>query len=153
MFKSIRIQFVHPCRAQCAWCSTHRKNKVFQGLQDTGSALDFYATYLEVIDAHRPKELFISGGEPLLDPQIGHFLTQAATLVETIHLFTSYQFSRRAMGEIMKIPMPDCITLNHTPIYFEPVRWKKLTNGFPFEVYINNIRDAVKLPVRKRFKF
>jgi len=153
MFKSIRIQFVHPCRAQCAWCSTHRKNPIFQDLQDTGSALDFYDTYLRVIDAHRPKELFISGGEPLLDPQIGRFLTRAAELVDTIHLFTSYQFSRTAMSGIIKIPMPDCVILNHTPIYFEPDRWKKLTNGFPFEVYINNIRDAVQLSVRKRFKF
>jgi hypothetical protein len=29
----------------------------------------------------------------------------------------------------------------------------QLTKGFPCQVYIDSIRDAVALPVRKRFKF
>tara|TARA_Y100001934_G_C12047257_1_gene629013 strand:- start:101 stop:790 length:690 start_codon:yes stop_codon:yes gene_type:complete len=49
--------------------------------------------------------------------------------------------------------LPPNLVLNHTPIYFEPQRWHRLTQGFPFEVYLKNIRKAVLLKVKKRFKF
>ena len=60
-----------------------------------------------------------------------------------------------AVDKILEIVLPhDKIILNHTPIYFEPERWLKLTRGFPFEVYLENVRKAVhNLPCKKRFKF
>jgi hypothetical protein len=87
--------------------------------------MGFYETYMEIIKVHRSEELFISGGEPLLDDHIGDFffLAQAAEVVQKIHIFTSYQFSLRSMAEILTIPMPDSVILNHIPIYFEPERW------------------------------
>ena len=153
MFKYLRVQFIQPCRAECAWCSTHKKNPIFQSIKNDGRDTDFHQTYLEIIERFQPEELFISGGEPLLHKDIGAFLTQAAKFTQRIHLFTSYQFSRRVMDAVTEIQFPESVILNHTPIYFEPDRWHKLTNGFPFEVYIDNIRRAVDLPVRKRFKF
>ena len=153
VFKYIRIQMMHPCRARCAWCSTHRKNKLFQQLQDDGRSADFHQTYLDVLERFKPEEVFISGGEPLLEPTIETFLHDVARHTSRIHVFTSYQFSAAVMAKIAKMTLPDIVTLNHTPIYFEPDRWHHLTRGFPFEVYLNNIRQAVKLKVRKRFKF
>ena len=153
MFKYVRIQIIHPCRARCAWCSTHRKNPVFQALSDNGKSAEFHETYVDVIRHFRPKEVFISGGEPLLEPGIGPLLNRIAKYTETIHVFTSYQFSRKVMDAVIELGFPPGVILNHTPIYFEPQRWHQLTQGFPFEVYIDNIRRAVSLPVRKRFKF
>ena len=153
MFNSIRVQLVHPCRARCAWCSTHKRNPTFQALADNGEAERFHAFYLEVLERFRPKELFVSGGEPLLYPKIESWLQQAASLVGRVHVFTSYQFSRKTMQQIATMRFPANVTLNHTPIYFEPSRWHKLTQGFPFDVYRDNLRDVVPLGVRKRFKF
>jgi hypothetical protein len=41
----------------------------------------------------------------------------------------------------------------HTTISFSPPEWQELTAGFPFDLYIENIRAIARLPVRKRFKF
>lgn len=153
MFDYLRVQILHPCRAKCAWCSTHRKNPTFQKLQETGTAADIHEAYLEIIKAYPPKELFVSGGEPFLDPGISDFLFAAAEYTKTIHVFTSYQFSRKVMDRVVAMQLPQAVVLNHTPIYFEPKRWAKLTQGFPFDVYIDNIRKAVSMPLRKRFKF
>lgn len=58
------------------------------------------------------------------------------------------------MERLSEIEMPvDKVILNHTPIYFDPERWLTLTRGFPFEVYLDNVRAAVSWPVKKRFKF
>lgn len=154
MFKYIRIQMVHPCRAKCAWCSTHKKNPTFQALHDSGDAQNFHSVYAKVIERFKPKEVFVSGGEPLLYPRIGEFLQEIAQHTERIHIFTSYQFSRKVMERFSTLDLPaDKIVLNHTPIYFEPERWLKLTQGFPFEVYIDNVRAAARMPIGKRFKF
>lgn len=153
MFKYIRVQIVHPCRAKCAWCSTHHKNPTFQKLHDNGLAEDYHETYAEVIERYKPEEVFVSGGEPLLYPQIGEFLKRISEHTNVIHVFTSYQFSRQVMDRIAQMELPDKVILNHTPIYFEPDRWHKLTRGFPFEVYRDNVRKAARLPIRKRFKF
>ena len=155
MFKYIRIQTVHPCRAKCAWCSTHKKNPTFQALHDNGKAEDFHDTYLRVIERYKPEEVFVSGGEPLLYPNVGEFLSEIGKHTNKIHVFTSYQFANKVMDKILEIDLPhDKIILNHTPIYFEPERWLKLTRGFPFEVYLENVRKAVhNLPCQKRFKF
>lgn len=154
MFKYIRVQIVHPCRARCVWCSTHKKNPVFQALHDSGEAERFHDTYADVVEHFGPKEVFVSGGEPLLYPGIEGWLARiAAATRDTVHVFTSYQFSRAVMDKICAMELPEKVILNHTPIYFEPERWHKLTQGFPFEVYLDNVRRVARLPVRKRFKF
>ena len=154
MFQYIRVQMIHPCQAKCVWCSTYRKNPQFRALEKSGHAEDFHNAYIDIIAKYRPKEVFISGGEPLLYPKIESFLKTIAQHTEVIHIFTSYQFNRRVMDRFSKMSLPvDKIILNHTPIYFEPERWEKLTRGFPFEIYIDNVRKAAKLPMRKRFKF
>lgn len=154
MFKYIRVQIIHPCRARCVWCSTHKKNPVFQALSDSGEAERFHDTYLQIIEHYRPQEVFVSGGEPLLYPQIGPWLQRAAAATAgDVHVFTSYQFSRTVMQRIAQTELPDQVIFNHTPIYFEPERWHRLTQGFPFEVYLDNVRTAARMPTRKRFKF
>jgi len=153
MFKYIRVQIVHPCRAKCAWCSTHRKNPKFQELHDSGKAENFHDAYLEIIERYKPEEVFVSGGEPLLYPRIGEFLREVDKHTNAIHVFTSYQFSRAVMLKIAQTELPDSVILNHTPIYFEEERWLALTRGFPFDVYIDNVRVAASMDVRKRFKF
>lgn len=153
MFEHIRIQMVQPCRAKCQWCSTHKKNPTFQNLVNSGEAEQFHEMYLETIDRYRPKEVFISGGEPLLYSNIESFLATIAPKVERIHLFSSYQFATKTISRIETMALPDNLVINHTPIYFEPERWHRLTQGFPFEVYLENIRRAVKLTTKKRFKF
>ena len=154
MFKYLRIQIVHPCQAKCAWCSTHRKNPRFSRLQRSGEAERFHDFYREVAEEIQPEEIFVSGGEPLLYPEIGPFLRDLSQHARLIHVFTSYQFNPAVIDRFAEAGVPSKqVILNHTPIYFEPDRWHELTRGFPFDVYLDNIRRAVKLPVRKRFKF
>ena len=154
MFKFLRVQIVHPCQAKCAWCSTHFKNPRFSNLHRTGEAEDFHHFYREVAKQYQPKEVFVSGGEPLLYPGIGSFLRDLAANTSRIHVFTSYQFNQRTIERFAAMEIPhNKVVLNHTPIYFEPENWHKLTQGFPFEVYISNIRRAVDMPITKRFKF
>jgi hypothetical protein len=154
MFKYLRIQIVHPCQAKCAWCSTYLKNPRFSKLHRSGGAGEFHEFYREVAAEYKPEEIFVSGGEPLLFPGIGKFLRDLSEHTKRIHVFTSFQFNRAVMDRFAQEDLPgDMIVLNHTPIYFEPERWHELTRGFPFDVYIDNIRRAVKLPLRKRFKF
>jgi hypothetical protein len=154
MFKYIRVQIVHPCRAKCAWCATHRKNKLFQQLVDNGMSDRIHDFYVEVIQHLRPREVFISGGEPLLHPRIADFLNAIKDHTQLINLFTSYQWSvhSRKKMEFDRMPL-DKIVFNHTPIYFEEEQWHALTGGFPFKVYLDNIRAFNELPARKRFKF
>lgn len=151
-FRSVRVQMVQPCHAKCAWCSTHKKNPTFRELVDNGSASEFHEFYRTVIQEHQPRELFVSGGEPLLSDEIEQFLADVSDSAETIHVFTSYQFSRQVMERVAALELPSNVVLNHTSIYFEPERWLKLT-GFPFDVYSDNVRRAVQMETRKRFKF
>jgi organic radical activating enzyme len=154
MFKYIRVQIVHPCRAKCVWCSTHRKNPTFQALHDNGDAEKFHEMYVNVIERYRPQEVFVSGGEPFLYPGIEGWLKRvAAATTGAIHVFTSYQFSRSVMERVAEMELPESVVLNHTPIYFEPERWHKLTRGFPFDVYLDNVKRAARMSVKKRFKF
>ncbi len=154
MFKYLRIQIVHPCQAKCAWCSTHFKNPRFSNLRKSGEAEDFHDFYRQVAARYTPEEIFVSGGEPLLYPEIDSFLRDLAEHTSKIHVFTSYQFNRRTMENFSSMDIPwEKVVLNHTPIYFEPDNWHKLTQGFPFDTYADNVRRAVDLPLTKRFKF
>ncbi len=154
MFKYLRVQIVHPCQAKCAWCSTHFKNPRFSTLHKSGEAEEYHDLYREVAAKYKPEEIFVSGGEPLLYPGIDQFLRDLAEHTEKIHIFTSYQFNEKTMERFAAMDLPrEKIVLNHTPIYFEPENWHKLTHGFPFETYLHNVRLAVKVPILKRFKF
>lgn len=152
MFQSVRVQMIQPCRAKCAWCSTHKKNPRFQAIVDRDEAKDFHGFYKKVIEEQQPREVFVSGGEPLLSDDIEEFLDSISPHAQVVHVFTSYQFSRGVMERIANYDFPENVVLNHTTIYFEPERWLKLT-GFPFDVYADNVRRASKLKVKKRFKF
>ena len=154
MFKYIRLQIIYPCRARCTWCSTHRKNPLFFQLYRDSIAAKIHHFYIEIIRKFQPEGVFISGGEPLIYPEIASFLNAIKDSTQRINIFTSYQFSRK---EFMCIPFAEMplekITLNHTIIYFEPENWHQQTNGFPFELYVDNIKSAMEVSVRKRFKF
>ncbi len=151
-FRSVRIQMIQPCHAHCAWCSTHKKNPVFKRLVQNSESQDFHAFYREVVELHQPEEVFVSGGEPLLSDDLPELLWAMADGPRRVHVFCSYQFSRKVMERISQLELPDNVVINHTAIYFEPERWRALT-GFPFEVYRDNVRTAIAMPVKKRFKF
>ncbi len=154
MFDYIRLQIIYPCNAQCAWCATHRKNPWFGELYKEGVAERIHQFYIQVIRHFRPQQVFISGGEPLLYPEIARFLNDIKDNVVQINLFTSYQFSETARERIPFQAMPlDQILFCHTPIFFERHRWHELTGGFPFDLYVKNIRAMGKMSVQKRFKF
>ena len=143
-----------PARPNAPGAPTHYKNPRFSNLHRTGEAEDFHQFYQEVAERYQPEEIFVSGGEPLLYPRIGSFLRDLSKNTSRIHVFTSYQFNRQTMDRFAGMDLPlEKIVLNHTPIYFEPENWHKLTQGFPFEVYIDNIRNAVGMHLKKRFKF
>ncbi len=145
---------IYPCQGKCVWCSTHKKNPVFKRLYEEGIAGVIHRFYADAVRHFRPKVVVLSGGEPLLYPALSAFLKQIAPFVERIDIFTSYQFNPADLERLHPDMLPlDKIVLCHTPIYFEPERWRKLTRGFPFERYIENIKHVVDMPVNKRFKF
>jgi organic radical activating enzyme len=154
LFKHIRVQILYPCNAKCSWCATHRKNPLFSQLYKNGISDQIHDFYVQVIRRFRPQEVFISGGEPLLYPKIADFLNDIQVATEQINLFTSYQFSEKLCQRIPFGQMPqDKILLCHTTISFAPQEWHEMTAGFPFDLYVNNIRAIARLPLRKRFKF
>lgn len=154
MFRFIRFQIVHPCRAKCAWCVTHKKNPLFRQLLQSGIADQIHQFYLDALDYFRPEEVFLSGGEPLLLPGIEILLQKMSEKVKRINLFTSYQWSAGDLDRMKFDQMPlSKIVFTHTPIFFEKEKWNELTKGFPFEVYLKNIRSIASLKAKKRFKF
>ena len=154
MFKFIRVQILYPCNARCSLCATHRKNPQFRELYDSGVAARIHDFYVQIINQLKPHQLFVSGGEPLLYPEIGQFLDAIQDSTEQINLFTSYQFSESLRSRIPFSEMPlEKIVLCHTMIAFEPNIWQAMTGDFPFDLYVDNIRAIARQPVRKRFKF
>ena len=154
MFRFLRVQILYPCNAHCSWCATHRKNPLFRELHETGAAKKVNEFYSQVIRQLEPEQVFVSGGEPLLYPDITRFLNQIEDSTKQINVFTSYQFSKKLRQNIPFSDMPlDKIVLNHTTISFEPDHWHRMTAGFPFDLYVENIRAIASQPVRKRFKF
>lgn len=164
-FKSIRIQILYPCNAQCSWCATRLKNPLFAELYQSGTSDQVHDFYVEVIRQLQPESVFVSGGEPLLYPRIADFLNDIVDYTEQINLFTSYQFSRKLRQQIPFIEMPlEKIMLCHTMIAFEPKQWAEMTGNFPFDLYVENIKKITsirpgdqgfeeKRALRKRFKF
>ena len=153
-FGQIRVQILYPCRGKCAWCSTHPKNALFERLYKNGTSDQVHGFYADAIRRLRPARVMVSGGEPLLLPEAGDLLEDIASSTRQIDLFTSFQFSTRERERMALDEMPTKqLVLCHTLIYFERERWNELTNGFPFDVYLDNVRFFARLPIRKRFKF
>jgi organic radical activating enzyme len=154
MFRFIRVQILYPCNASCSWCATHRKNPLFRELYESGISEQIHAFYSQIIKQLKPEQVFVSGGEPLLYPEIAQFLNEIRDSTEQINLFTSYQFSKRLRSRIDFRDMPlDKIVLCHTTIAFEPNTWHAMTGNFPFDLYVENILEIARQPVKKRFKF
>lgn len=154
MFSSIRIQITHPCKAHCEWCNTWRKNNRFQELCSMGKTKQINDIYLKLIESFQPQTLYISGGEPILYPDIKKFLKKTAPFVkEKINIFTSFQF--RNINQIILsldgIPWEKVI-LTHTTAAFQEKHWNEMT-GFPFSIYVNNMKLLSKLPWKKEIKF
>ena len=154
MFASIRVQILYPCRGSCAWCSTHRKNPLFAQLYRDGVSRKVHEFYVDVVQRLKPSEVILSGGEPLLYPELAWFLNAIRDSTERIKVFCSYQYAQEDRNRIPWDQFPlEKVTVCHTAAYFEPGHWHKLTRGFPFELYVENIRALVRCAVRKRFKF
>ncbi len=153
-FDRVRIQMFFPCAASCKWCRTFLKNPTFARLSKSGLTEKVNEFYLEVLDRYRPNVLSISGGEAILYPGIVDFLEQAQRYVERLELFTSYQYPEWVLKKIDLSPIdPERLVLTHSTIHFLPDSWHDLTNGFPYDVYVENIKSAKALPFRKRVKF
>ncbi len=153
MFEQLRIQIINPCKARCLWCGTWKKNSVFNKLKNDGTLDVLVDTYKEFIRHYKPKVVNISGGEPILYGKINEFLNDIEPFVEEINLFISYQFGRNTRNKIDVENLPhDKLVLNHTTNGFDKDYWLKFTQGFPFELYLENIKYFAKLPCRKRYK-
>ena len=155
MFKSLRIQIIQPCKARCKWCGTYKKNPLFQKLLDNGVGDQMHEFYLDTVKKFKPESLYVSGGEPILLPGIGKYMAKLAKHVERrIFLFTSFQFSAKIRENLDLEGMPwDKVILTHTTAGFDEEEWLDMTRGFPFELYIDNIRKLGAKPWRKQIKF
>ncbi len=155
MFSSLRIQIIQPCTARCKWCGTYKKNPLFRKLQERGVADQVHDFYLDAVARFQPESLYVSGGEPLLLKGIGTYMAQLAKHVSRrIFLFTSFQFSAQVRERLDLEGMPwDKVILTHTTAGFDEEEWLDMTQGFPFDLYIDNIRKLGALPWRKQFKF
>lgn len=145
---------IQPCRAQCAWCATHRKNALFARLRRAGQDARFHRFYAEAVRRLRPEQVFVSGGEPLLHPGLGVWVHAVEPYTAQVNLFTSFQYrlDEQLRAALARLP-PDRVVLCHTVSSFERSRWERFTGGFPFERYVENLRYAGRLPLRKHLKF
>lgn len=154
MFASIRVQILYPCRGRCAWCATHRRNPLFAKLYREGTSKKVHDFYVDAIQRLRPREVILSGGEPLLYPELAWFLEAIQNGTDRIKVFCSYQYDAEDRDNIAWGQFPlDKMTVCHTAACFEPEQWHKLAGGFPFDQYVGNIRALAAVPVRRRFKF
>ncbi len=154
MFSSLRIQIIYPCKAQCRWCGTWKKNSNFMDLYNDGITEQVHQYYKDMIVACNPRFLFISGGEPLLYPGIFAFIAEIAEFVKSkIYLYTSYQYPLTAISGLGNQNIPwDKIILTHTTAGFNKSKWDDMTN-FPFETYTQNIKTLAEYPWQKLVKF
>ncbi len=109
--------------------------------------------YRDAIRRLKPSRLYVSGGEPLIYPNIGPFLNDIARYVDRIHVFCSFQFDTNDFHRIPFDAMPLAkITVNHTVSCFEPGPWSHHTRGFPFSLYLENLKSIAEAKVQKHFK-
>ena len=153
-FQRVRIQLMFPCSARCKWCRTYEKNPLFAKLAKNGSTDAVNDFYIDVLKRYRPKHLAISGGEAVLFPNIVEFLKRAFKYCKIISLYTSYQYAPGTLASKDWSNIPhDRLILTHSCIHFLPDRWHDLTNGFPHDRYVSNLREGRELPFKKRIKF
>jgi len=154
MFPSLRIQWIEPCRARCVRCATWPKNPVFQEMIERGADRTVHDFYLDAVREFRPQSLYISGGEPLLSPGIGPYLRDFGPLVHgSIFLFCSFQFDDAQRERLLAQDWPTGnVVLTHTISGFDPDTWAKQTRGFPFELYVRNLRELAARFPKKRIK-
>ncbi len=153
-FRCLRIQILQPCQGRCRYCATHKKNKLFARLAREGHAEQVHRFYRDAVAHFKPTELFVSGGEPLLLPGIGKLMAEMAPHVGRIHLFTSYQFSERRRARLDLEAMPwSKVVLTHTILYFHAEQWEHMSQGFPFDTYVENMKHLGRLAQRKCYKF
>jgi organic radical activating enzyme len=153
-FEHMRVQMLFPCAARCKWCRTYLKNPEFRRLHKDGDAERVHEFYLEAMARYRPRSLYMSGGEAILLPGVKEFVRRALAHVGHVHLYTSYQYPAHVLEALDWGDLPaDRVTLAHSCIHFLPDRWHDLTNGFPHERYVANLRRAGALPFRKTVKF
>ncbi|MFH2008934.1 MAG: radical SAM protein [bacterium] len=153
-FRCLRIQILQPCQGRCRYCATHKKNRVFADLNREGHADQVHRFYRDVVAHFKPQELFVSGGEPILLPGIGRLMADMAPHVSRIHFFTSYQYGAKRRQRLDLEGMPwDKVVLTHTILYFHAQQWEHMSQGFPFPVYVENMKELAKLAQRKCYKF
>jgi len=155
VFQSLRIQIIQPCNARCKWCGTYKKNPLFHTLIEQGVADQVHDFYLKAVERFKPESLYVSGGEPILMKGIGAYMAKLAEHVSRrIFLFTSFQYSAKVREQLDLEGMPwDKVILTHTSAGFDEVIWDDMSQGFPFELYLDNIRKLAAKPWRKHFKF
>ena len=96
----------------------------------------------------------LSGGEPLLLPEINGFIHELCQIAEQVNVYTSYQYKSKFIkdlpwdGNVMSK-----VILTHTPMDFRRKKFSYMTRRFPFERYIENIRLAGSQRMRKEIKF
>jgi MoaA/NifB/PqqE/SkfB family radical SAM enzyme len=153
-FDTVRVQMTFPCAARCRWCRTYLKNPTFAQMSRDGRTGQVTKFYLDVLKRYRPRVLAISGGEAILLPDIEEFLHRALKHCRTVHLYTSFQYPERVLTGLDWDRLPaDRVVLTHSCIHFLPERWHELTQGFPHERYVANLRAARELRFLKRVKF
>ncbi len=153
MFTNLRIQLIEPCKAKCLWCGTWKKNPKFRELKRNGTLDKIVAFYKELIAFFKPEVLNISGGEPILYPKINSFLNDIAPFVQRINLFVSYQFGRTTRNRLDLENLPhDKLVLTHSTNGFNPDYWHHFTQGFPFDLYLENLKFFAKTPATKHYK-
>jgi len=154
MFSSLRIQWIEPCRARCVRCGTWPKNPVFAQMTACGADRTIHDFYLDAAREFGPQSLYISGGEPLLSPGFESYLRQFGQLVHgSIFLFCSFQFDDDARERILARTWPvEHVVLTHTMSSFDPDTWAQETRGFPFDLYVRNLRELCARFPKKRIK-
>ncbi len=154
MFTNLRIQLIEPCKARCLWCGTWKKNPKFRALKKEGTLEKIVTFYKELIRYVQPQVLNISGGEPILYEHINSFLNEIAPFVkERINLFISYQFGKETRKKIKLENLPyHKLVFTHSTNGFNQEYWHKFTQGFPFDLYLDNLRFFAETPAWKHYK-
>jgi uncharacterized Fe-S cluster-containing radical SAM superfamily protein len=154
LFSSFRIQWIEPCRARCVRCATWPKNPAFREIIERGADRAVHDFYLDAVREFRPQSLYISGGEPLLSPGIGGYLRAFSPLVRgSVFLFCSFQFDDAQRERLLAQPWPgENVVLTHTMTGFDPDSWAIRTRGFPFDLYVRNLRELSARFPKKRIK-
>jgi hypothetical protein len=155
VFSSLRIQWIEPCRARCLRCATWRKNPLFADLIAAGAHRRVHDFYLEAARTFRPQSLYVSGGEPLLSDALpDHLRAFGEHVGGHTFVFSSFQFSDDERERLLARDWPqERVVLTHTVTSMDPEVWARETGGFPFALYLRNLREVAARFPSKRIKF